>query len=165
MTQVTATRQSRATASAAASASRPSGGVALPSLISAVWKATVLVVLAVAVIIGILAMHSFTSPASHSDMGMPADSSTASVAPHHAEEGVFAAASPDCLGCGEETSMALMWCVFALLAVTLLMTAPKLVKGWVGVASRQFSITTSELRSVGLIPRPPSLTVLCISRT
>lgn len=163
MTQVTATRQSRATASA--SAPRPSGGIALPHLISAVGKAAVLVALAVAVIVGILAMHSFASPASHSEMGMPADSSTASVASHHAEEGVFAAASPDCLGCGEETSMALMWCVFALLAVTLLMTAPKLVKGWVGVASRQFSITTSELRSVGLIPRPPSLTVLCISRT
>lgn len=128
-------------------------------------KTTAVVVLAVAVIVGILAMHSFASPASHSDIGMSASSSAASVVSHHTEEGVSVAASPDCVGCGEETSMALMWCVFVLLAATLLMTAPKLVRGWVGIAPPQFSITLSQLKSFGLNPRAPSLTVLCISRT
>lgn len=163
MTRITATRYSRATASA--SAPRSSRGTAEPHLAGTVWKAAVLVVLAVALIVGILAMHSFASTASHSEMGMPTESSTAAVGSPHDTAGVFAASSPDCVGCGEDASMTIMWCVLALLTATLLLVASKLAKGWVGVAWRHLLTARPILTVVGFVPLPPSLTVLCISRT
>lgn len=156
-------RHSRA--SATASVLRPSSGVTLPGLANTALGAAVLVVLAVAVIIGILAMHSFASPASHSETGMSATSSTSTAASHHETTGAFAASSPDCVGCGEDASMAVMWCVLALLTMTLLLVAPKLVKEWAAVALRKPSIARAILKSFGPIARPLSLTVLCISRT
>lgn len=161
MTRITETRQFRATVPAPGL----SRGVTVPRLAITVGKATVLVVLAVALIAGILAMHSFASPASHSDMGMPTESSTAAVGSPHDTAGVFAASSPDCVGCGEDASMTIMWCVLALLTATLLLVASKLAKGWVGVAWRHLLTARPILTVVGFVPLPPSLTVLCISRT
>ncbi|WP_010204906.1 DUF6153 family protein [Salinibacterium sp. PAMC 21357] len=163
MTQITATRHARATARA--SALRPPGGVTLPRLASTGWKATVLVVLAVAVIGGILAMHSFASSVSHSEMAMSAGSSTSAAASHHEAAGAFAASSLDCVGCGEDESMAVMWCVLALLTVSLLLVAPKLMKSWAAVLSSRLLFKSPFRRLASFVSRPPSLTVLCISRT
>ncbi|WP_256934505.1 DUF6153 family protein [Microbacterium sp. BF1] len=135
---------------------------------------TVLAVLAVAVgvIAGLLAMHSFNSHATtagHHDT--VAVSTQADVSAHHHDTSE-AAAVPDsptadagCATCGGTDSMTWMACVLALLVATILL-------GRIGLGWRHATLiailtaaTTRWPARAHALPPPPSLTVLCISRT
>lgn len=141
------------------------GNSARFNLLSPVWRATIQVTLTLAVIVGILAMHLFASPSPHAGSVTAGNSSTTSVASHHAVDVAAIGSDSDCVDCGDEASMTLMWCVLALLTVTLLLTAPKSTNGRSRQSSRLFSFSRLRPRFLGLVPRPPSLNVLCISRT
>ncbi|WP_341951971.1 DUF6153 family protein [Salinibacterium sp. TMP30] len=137
-----------------------------PGSLNRALRTSILLILTVAVIIGILAMHSFASATPHTNTVMTADSATMSAGSHHEPlEVANAISGPDCLGCSEDMSMALMWCVFALLTASLLLAAPRLLTGWPRQATRLLSFAASPQRHVGQPPRAPSLNVLCISRT
>ncbi|WP_299090506.1 DUF6153 family protein [uncultured Microbacterium sp.] len=135
---------------------------------------TVLAVLAVAVgvIAGLLAMHSFNSHATtagHHDT--VAVSTQADVSAHHHDTSE-AAAVPDsptadagCATCGGGDPMTWMACVLALLVATILL-------GRIGLGWRHATLiavlTAATMRwpaRAHALPPPPSLTVLCISRT
>jgi hypothetical protein len=129
-------------------------------------RTSILLAVTVAVIIGILAMHSFSSATPYTNTVMTADSRTISVGSHHEPLEVATAISgPDCIGCSDDMSMALMWCVFALLTASLLLAAPRQMTGWPRQASRLLCFAASPQHHVGQAPRGPSLNVLCISRT
>jgi len=135
---------------------------------------TVLAVLAIAVgvIAGLLAMHSFNShatSASHHDT--VAVSAQADASAHHHDTSA-AAAVPDsptadarCATCGGGDPMTWMACVLALLVATILL-------GRIGLGWRHATLitvltaaTTRWPARAHALPPPPSLTVLCISRT
>lgn len=123
------------------------------------------------VIAGLLGMHTLST--AHSDSGVAAVSmgtgsmGTASMdADHvHAAPGSMDAdADPGCLDCGTSNSphAMIMACVLGLLVTLLLVcrAGPGLVR------ARGPSIVAPFLRAaINLRPRPPSLTVLSISRT
>lgn len=127
---------------------------------------TLLLLIAVtgAVIVGLLAMHSLNAHAA-TDTGHQtsvAAASLSSVADHHADPSVT---GEPCADCGSEHSdMFAMACVLAVLATVLLIMRPSAVMRWLSILPRPRS-------SVGVAlcnrraPRPPSLIVLCISRT
>ena len=119
-----------------------------------------LIGVAAAIIIGLLAMHSLNS---HTET---AAHTTAAAAMTHdmgtAEHGdTRPAAEGDCADCGDHTSMLAMACVLALLIVSLLLFLPRVGITW-GAALR--AGPTMIARATHL-PRPPSLLILCISRT
>jgi hypothetical protein len=137
-----------------------------PRSLSRALGTSILLALTLAVIIGILAMHSFSSATPHTTTAMTADSSTMTVgSPHEPFEVATAISGSDCIGCSEDMSMALMWCVFALLTASLLLAAPRLMTGWHREASRPLFFAASRQHHVGQPPKAPSLNVLCISRT
>ena len=112
-----------------------------------------------AIIVGLLAMHSLNS---HTAPAEP----TAVVSVHDAnatDHGTTQPATEEhCSDCGGHTSMLALTCVLAFLVVSLLLLLPRL-----GITR------TSALRRAGPSPlswvtplsKPPSLLVLCISRT
>jgi hypothetical protein len=126
----------------------------------------------VGVIAGLLAMHSFNShvtSAGHHDT--VAVSTLAGVADQHHDTPTTAqmpaAPTPDaeCATCGGGDSMTWMACVLALLVAVILL-------GRIGLSWRHIPLTALlaaaiarwPARAHALLP-PPSLTVLCISRT
>lgn len=129
--------------------------------ISILGRAMILIILTTAIIFGMLAMHSFASPSSHSGMPINAEHSMVSA------ESEQSAATPasDCAGCTDDMSMSTMGCVLALLTATLLLIAPRSIKLWRRRVRRLLPPSESHHRFIWLIPRPPSLNVLCISRT
>lgn len=140
----------------------------LALLLHKMGKLAIVVSFAAAVIIGILAMHLFASPASHGDMGMSVEVSTASMDANHATAGSFdhsVIPIAECLTCGEESSAELMWCVLALLTTALLLAAPRMLRGWGHYIEQQLIVGAVLSRDTGVIPRPPNITTLCISRT
>lgn len=133
---------------------------------------TVLAVVAVAVgvIAGLLAMHSFNSHATtagHHDT--VAVSAQAESDHHDASAGGILPAAPTadegCATCGGGDPMTWMACVLALLVATILLG--RIGLGWRHAtlsAILTAAITRWPARAHVLAP-PPSLTVLCISRT
>ena len=135
---------------------------------------TVLAVLAVAVAIiaGLLAMHSFNSHATaagHHDAVAVSIQSGTPEHHHHASPTALspAAATTDeeCAMCGGGDSMTWMACVLALLVATIAL-------GRVGPSWRRTPLTAIPATTTHhwparahALPPPPSLTVLCISRT
>lgn len=135
---------------------------------------TVLAVLAVAVgiIAGLLAMHSFNSHATTAGHHGTVAVSTQSGAADQHHNTSEAAAVPDaptadagCATCGGGDPMTSMACVLALLAASILL-------GRIGLGWRQATLitvlaaaTTRWPARAHALPPPPSLTVLCISRT
>ncbi|WP_313366467.1 DUF6153 family protein [Microbacterium sp.] len=135
---------------------------------------TVVAVLAVAVgvIAGLLAMHSFNSHATtagHHDTVAVSTQSGAADQHHDTSEAATLQDSPTaaagCATCGGGDPMTWMACVLALLVATILLR--RIGLGWrhtLLVATRAPATTRGPARAHAL-PPPPSLTVLCISRT
>lgn len=127
-----------------------------------------LIAVTAAIIAGLLAMHSLNS---HTEPAAPA---TAIAGHEHGaavDEHVAAAVTGpgtvqpvtdgECADCGGHAGMLAMACVLALLLVALLILVPRGGVSW-GVALRAGPALISR---AALHPRPPSLLVLCISRT
>ena len=118
----------------------------------------ILIALTAALIGGLLAMHALNDPAAHADP-------PAAVAVHEAGAAHGIDAPPAGEGCpdcaGQETMLA-MSCVLALLVVSLLFLVPR-PTGMRGVVSSRTGPVSAAGRTAP--PRPPSLLVLCISRT
>jgi hypothetical protein len=123
-----------------------------------------LIAVTVAIIVGLLAMHSLNS---HAETVAPAAAAPAmhehgtagpGVAVHGATQPTTDA---DCADCGGHASMLAIACVFALLIVSLLLSLPRVGITW-GAALRAGPVLIARATH---LPRPPSLLVLCISRT
>ena len=113
-----------------------------------------------AIIVGLLAMHALNSPAAHAD---PA----AAVSVHEMADPVHSDAQPltdddGCGDCGDHHSMLTMACVLALLVVTLLLLVPGRGVSWMAALRR---VGPFPLIWATTLSKPPSLLVLCISRT
>jgi len=75
-----------------------------------------------------------------------------------------ACAGDECGGMSHDPAMQMMMCVLALLAVALVLSAPRLLGGWLLPVPSPLVRVRVLLRSLPW-PRPPSLLVLSISRT
>ncbi|MGX9349144.1 DUF6153 family protein [Microbacterium sp. KNMS] len=127
--------------------------------------------LAAAVVLGLLAMHTLNmhgTAAAHAPAAISVSASDA-VGAHHATAGAHESSGTasdvggtcaDCGG-GDHLGMA-MACVLALLLVLLILVPPRLLPGWMHTAPRPPLVARFIDR---LLPRAPSLHVLCISRT
>lgn len=127
---------------------------------------TLLLLIAVtgAIIVGLLAMHSLnahTATATGHQTTVTA-SAAASAGDHHA--GATATDEP-CADCASgHSDMLAIACVLALLATVLLLVRPGAVMRWLSILPRPRPSLIAAL-FLGPALRPPSLTVLCISRT
>lgn len=125
-----------------------------------------LIAVTTAIIVGLLAMHSLNS---HAETSTPASSAIhehgtagAAVAVAVADHGTPQPSTDgECVDCGGHTSMLAMTCVLALLFVALLLFLPRVGHTW-GAALRAGPTLIAPSTA---LPRPPSLLVLCISRT
>lgn len=129
---------------------------------------TLLLLLALtgAVILGLLAMHSLNthglgSHTEDSTIMLAAAAEPAHEGGHHSAAGP---GGPECADCGTgDTDTMAMACVLALLVGALLPACPRHPLGWRVAPSR------CPVHAVGQVirvePGPPSLDVLCISRT
>ena len=123
-----------------------------------------LVVITGAIIVGLLAMHSLNAHTATDSGHQPTvtASATTGTGDHHA--GATATDEP-CADCGSaHSTMLAMACVLALLATVLLLVRPCAVMRWLSILPRPRPSVVSALFT-GPALRPPSLTVLCISRT
>jgi hypothetical protein len=122
-----------------------------------------LIVVTAAIIVGLLAMHSLNS---HTETAAPAaaaamhehDTTNPGAADHGTSQ---PATDAECADCGGHASMLAMACVLALLIVSLLLFLPRVGITW-GAALRA---GPALIARAAVLPRPPSLLVLCISRT
>ncbi len=123
------------------------------------------------VIVGLLAMHTFTAePAGHGSPGLTHSTSAAG-----AEHAPDVMGSPDSVGAacdgpchvstgpGQGHDDMLTACVLALLAGLLLLLPPTLIQGRGLPLHRGMSLVRWD--AAGALPRAPSLTFLSISRT
>ncbi len=117
-----------------------------------------LIALTAALIVGLLAMHVLTSSAVHAEP--VAAVSLQEVGAAHGHDAP--PADDGCPGCGGHDAMLAMACVLALLVVSLLFLLPRAGISW-GVAFGRAGPLMAAVQAA--IPRPPSLLVLCISRT
>lgn len=117
-----------------------------------------LIALTAALIVGLLAMHALATPAAHAEPAAAAVSVEASAAHGH-----DAPTTDDgCPDCGEHEAMLAMACVLALLVVSLLLLLPRASVTWVVPFGRAGPPAVAGRVALS---RPPSLLVLCISRT
>lgn len=117
-----------------------------------------LIALTAALIVGLLAMHALNTPTAHAE-----PVTAVSVHDTGASHGHDAPLTgDDCADCGGHDAMLAMACVFALLVVSFLFALPRTGISWGVVFGR-----AGPLRTAGgiVLPRPPSLLLLCISRT
>ena len=125
-----------------------------------------LIALTGAVIIGLLAMHSLNTHAtaeSGHHATMATDQGGASVM-GDAHAATTVSAEESCADCGTSHSgMLAMACVLALLATVLLLARARGAQSWLALLPRPGPRALPASDSPGL--HPPSLTVLCISRT
>lgn len=118
-----------------------------------------LIALTAALIVGLLAMHALSTPSAHAEPTAAAVSVAASGTAH----GHDAPPADDaCPGCGEHDAMLAMACVLALLVVSLLLLLPRASVTWGVPLGRAGPIAVAGRAALS---RPPSLLVLCISRT
>lgn len=121
-----------------------------------------LIAVTAAIIVGLLAMHSLNS---HTETAAPATAAIhehGAITPDVADHGTAQpTADGECADCGGHASMLVMACVLALLIVALLLFLPRVGITW-GAALRAGPTLTARATH---LPRPPSLLVLCISRT
>lgn len=127
---------------------------------------TLLLMMAVigAVIVGLLAMHSLNTHTSASTTSHQStvEAATGPSAPdHHGESVAHDEACADC-GSGHSDILA-MACVLALIATVLFLVSPLGAQRWLSTLPRPRPRVLALLRA--RVARPPSLTVLCISRT
>ncbi len=81
----------------------------------------------------------------------------------HPSEDPSGTTAMSCAGCGtdDHAGMAMM-CVLALLLALVLLIAPGVLRGWTAMLLRSPLL---EVLAARVLPRAPSLHVLCISRT
>ncbi len=117
-----------------------------------------LIALTAALIVGLLAMHSLSAPAPHAETAVAVSALEPGAAHSHDAPPV----DHTCPGCGGHEVMLAMVCVLALLVVSMLFWVPRAGVVWGVVPGR-----AGPPRRAGgpLLSRPPSLLVLCISRT
>ena len=121
------------------------------------------------VIVGLVAMHTFTSePAGHGSVGLT--HSAAGEEPATVAASTVASESTACegachvsIGHGQGHNEMLTACVLALLAGLLLLLPPILIQRHGLPLHRAVSLVRWE--AIGILPRAPSLTFLSISRT
>ncbi|MGC5172062.1 DUF6153 family protein [Microbacterium sp. DT81.1] len=123
----------------------------------------VLVMVTGGIIIGLLAMHSLNTHTAAAAHPQSAAITAHDEAPHTHDGESAPAHDLGCPDCGEHESMMAMMCVLGLLATLLVLIRPTRVWHVEGPAARP----GPELarRSGNEAAKPPSLTVLCISRT
>jgi hypothetical protein len=121
-----------------------------------------LIAVTAAIIVGLLAMHSLNS---HTETAAPATAAVhehGTANPGAADHGTTQPATDgDCGDCGGHASMLAMACVLALLILSLLLFLPRVGITW-GAALRA---GPALIARAAVLSRPPSLLVLCISRT
>lgn len=127
------------------------------------------VVVAVAVILGLLAMHSVDAHATTSgqDRTVATENGTAHPGGHHTEMSAGdppGAVQAECANCADDGGMGGMACVLALLAAAVLFVRSI---AWRRLLGSALGVTTAPTRHPGAQRplAPPSLTALCISRT
>lgn len=123
------------------------------------------------VIVGLLAMHTFTSePAGHGTHGLTHSPSTA-IEEHATTAATTGVNEPTACdgachmstGHGQGHNDMLSACVLALLAVLLLLLPPSFIQRHGLPLQRALSLARWD--AIGILPRAPSLTFLSISRT
>lgn len=132
----------------------------------------IMVGVSLSIIVGLLAMHSLnshTAPAGHSETSTVQSATGTDPVSHHDQSGLATPHEPmttdaGCAECGDAHSMAWMACVLALLAAVLLVFRPL---GWsrTSVTAHISAPSTTWPANAHTLPPPPSLNVLCISRT
>lgn len=126
-----------------------------------------IILLAASIIVGLLAMHSLNI---HADAAERHDtvagtSDTVAVSVPLGAHSAAAATTPECADCGNDGSMAWMACVLALIAAVILLIGP-LTRWWTAATRpRDSGGRGGWPAQAQALPPPPSLTVLCISRT
>lgn len=119
--------------------------------------------LVIAVVGGLLAMHSLVTETQHT-----VAAASVTTQHHAADAGGSLGESPDAVGCGSSDCLPLhavgvLTCLLALLAVWALVGAAMPSGHRIGRVPPMVRILVAALRSVA--PRPPSLVALSISRT
>lgn len=129
------------------------------------------VLLVAAVIIGLLGMHTLNlhgtaaadTPAAMTMTAVESSSAHHGTAQAHPTGSPAGAADMSCAGCSsDDHTGAAMMCMLALLLVLVLLIAPGVLRSWSGTLFRSPLI---EILTARVLPRAPSLHVLCISRT
>ena len=118
-----------------------------------------LIGLTAALIVGLLAMHALSSATSHTTPAVT------SVSMHEMGAAHGDATQPvedGCADCGGHEAMLAMVCVLALLVVSLLFLLPRTGLTWGAALRRAGPVMLSGRLALS---RPPSLLILCISRT
>ncbi|WP_438354463.1 DUF6153 family protein [Microbacterium sp. CJ88] len=125
-----------------------------------------LIAVTVALIVGLLAMHSLNTHATATGHGdTVTTTSDTSAAMHHDRTATTPEAAGACADCGSDGhAMAWMACVLALLATALLLFRP--TGGWRIISPATVRTgPTATWPALAHTQPPPSLTVLCTSRT
>jgi hypothetical protein len=117
-----------------------------------------LIALTAALIIGLLAMHALAAPTGHAEPAAAVSVQEAGAAHGHDAP----PADDGCPDCGGHEAMLAMACVLALLVVSLLFLLPRAGVRWGVVFGRAGPLMVAGRAALS---RPPSLLVLCISRT
>lgn len=129
---------------------------------------TLLLLLALtgAVILGLLAMHSLNTHGlgSHTDGSTTMLVSAVETAHDGEHHSAAAATEQECADCGtSDADMMAMACILALLVTVLLLARPRQPLG--GRVAPHRGPDLAVIQVIRVEPRPPSLNVLCISRT
>lgn len=140
--------------------------------VATVFRGVLLSVMLVAgVVLGLVGMHTLNlhgtaaaeAPAAVSASGSDHAGAHAVGMSSHESGQESAGGEMSCAGCGTDDHAGMaMVCVLALLLLLLLVGPPHLLREWTRVAVRS---TLGRDASVTILPRGPSLHVLCISRT
>jgi hypothetical protein len=117
-----------------------------------------LIALTAALIVGLLAMHALTAPTAHAEPAAAVSMQEAGAAHGHDAP----PADDGCPDCGGHEAMLAMACVLALLVVSLLFLLPRAGISWGVVFGRAGPLMVA---GPAVLSQPPSLLVLCISRT
>ncbi|MDX2377573.1 DUF6153 family protein [Microbacterium sp. LRZ72] len=117
-----------------------------------------LIALTAALIVGLLAMHALGAPTANAEPAAAVSVQEAGAAHGHDAP----PADGICPDCGGHEAMLAMTCVVALLIVSLLFLVPRAGVSWGVVFGRAGPLMVAGRVAVS---RPPSLLVLCISRT
>ena len=130
-----------------------------------VWRRLLVIVAAIVAIVGgLLAMHSFSTHTDHSASVVAADVAH-ELGAAHAGEASTHAAQHECTdaGCQPGHSAEVTACLLALLVATIFLV----IRDIPGRTLRLLIVALARRRRVAEVraPRPPSLVALCISRT
>lgn len=134
---------------------------------SFVWRTLITVGLSLAVIVGLLAMHTMSThhlgPANHADHSAVTSDTRGDVMTAHADD-MTEPCDCDSVAPAQDHSAMTVACVLALLATLLLIAAPRLLRDSCD-GTRHLSTLSQRARRALAQARPPSLLVLSISRT